>query len=326
MPLRVVFMGTPHFALPTLKALIESPEIDLVGVLTQPDRPSGRGQKLTPPPVKELAQMANLTVKQPERLRKDEAVMAWLAEQQADFFVTAAFGQILPQAVLDMPKIATVNVHASLLPTYRGANPVQWAVINGDTETGVTTMLTVLEVDAGDMLMRATTPIAQDDTAVDVLGRMAEAGGAIIVPSLVGLASGALVPEAQDASQSTHAPKLTKDDARLDWSQSTAVIHNKIRGQQPWPGAEAILEALSGNPEESLVMKVHRSVVMEAPSSLYAASQPGAILGVTPVGVWVQTGDGVLCITELQPPGKPKMKAADWANGVLRRGEPRFFE
>lgn len=315
--LRVIFMGTPHFALPTLQALIESPEIELLGVLTQPDRPSGRGQKLVAPPVKELALMHNLPIWQPERLRKDEACQAWLKEQAPDFFVTAAFGQILPQSVLDIPKYATVNVHASLLPKYRGANPVQCAVINGDTETGVTTMLTVLEVDAGDMLLNAKTPISENDTAVDVLGRMAMAGGSIIVESLTGMASGKLVPQAQDTSQMTHAPKLNKEDAMIDWSQTAQTIHNKIRGQQPWPGAETMWG--------DLVIKIHRTQVVPITEANANKQEPdqyhpaGTILQTVKEGILVQTGRGILCISELQPPGKPKMRASDWANGTLRQ-------
>lgn len=313
--LKVVFMGTPAFALPTLQALINHPEIQVLGVLTQPDRPSGRGQKLQPPPVKELAQQHQLPVFQPERLRKDEAVLAWLQEQQADFFVTAAFGQILPQSVLDMPRFGVVNIHGSLLPKYRGANPVQWSILNNETLMGITTMLTALEVDSGDMLLSRAIEILPNETAGELLERLSILGGDIIVESLQGMASGAIIPEPQNHSEATHAPKLTKEDAVIDWEQPAQVIHNKIRGQNPWPGATMDFTLPSG---EVVHLKVHRSLINEFPVSEFPSKSPGQFLGADKKGIWMQCADRPLLLAVIQPPGKPKMQAADWANGVLK--------
>ena len=313
--LKVIFMGTPSFALPTLEALLNHPQIEVIGVLTQPDRPSGRGQKLQHPPVKDLALRHQLVVFQPERLRKDETVLKWLREQQADFFVTAAFGQILPQVVLEMPKYGVVNIHGSLLPQYRGANPVQWAIINNAAETGITTMLTALEVDAGDMLLRRALAIEPNESAGELLIRLSVLGGEMIVESLLGLATGQIKPEPQDHTQSTHAPKLNKENAVIDWQQSAQVVHNKIRGQNPWPGA--VLEAVLPSGEK-IQLKIHQSLIHESPDVAVVSKMPGQISYHDKKGLWVQCGDRPLLVSIIQPPGKPKMKASDWANGVFK--------
>ncbi|MCA9798683.1 MAG: methionyl-tRNA formyltransferase [Cyanobacteria bacterium HKST-UBA04] len=318
--LRVVFMGTPEFAVPSLQALLADDAIEVLAVFSQPDRPSGRGQKLTPPPVKALALAHHLPVYQPVKLRKEPDMLEALAGFAPDFLVTAAFGQILSQPVLDIPKYGTVNVHASLLPKYRGANPVQWSILNGDAETGVTTMLTELDVDTGPMLRRITVPIDPMDSAVELVEKLSQAGASILAGSLKDMASGALQPEAQDHAAATHARKLEKTDAPIDWTQAAPVLHNKIRGQQPWPGT---CSSFAGQ-----LIKFHQSL---PPGHLAydqvqgQAPRPGQIIGLVETGVAVQTGQGPLIVTQLQPPGKPRMAARDWANGALRDGaEPVF--
>lgn len=317
--LKVVFMGTPAFALPTLQALIDSSVIEVCGVMTQPDKPSGRGQKLTPPPVKLLAEENQLPVLQPVRLRKDEKAQAWLKQFEPDFLVTAAFGQILPQSVLDIPKYGVVNIHASLLPKYRGANPIQWAILNDENTMGITTMLTVLEVDAGDMLVQREIPIEETDTALTMVEKMANLGGQMIVESLQGLASGSITPTPQDATKSTHAPKLEKEDAQLDWNQPARSIFNKVRGQQPWPGVETILN--------EQVIKINQVSLVIPEAFAHLKGQVGEVVAIHKSGLLVQAKDGLLLIQQLQPPGKPKMLAADWANGGLRNlPTPWIFE
>lgn len=318
--LRVIFLGTPAFAVPSLNALLADAAIDVLGVMTQPDRPSGRGQKLTPPPVKVLALEAGLPVCQPTRLRKEPEMIAWLRDQNPDYLVTAAFGQILPQEVLDIPRLGTVNVHASLLPHYRGANPVQWAILNNQTETGITTMLTALEVDAGPMLLQARTPIQPNEDAASLTERLAQLGAEILPQSLHGLAAGEIVPQVQDATQATHAPKLDKDAAWIDWAQPALAIHNKIRGQQPWPGATTML----GDQILKLRQSRHPQTWPDSEHFMKPGS-PGEILGIIKEGIVLQTGTGPLLVESLQPPGKPKMAARDWANGALQQvTHPQF--
>jgi len=290
--LKIIFLGTPEFALPSLNALLAHPDMDVIGVMTQPDRPAGRGQKLTPSPVKVLALENQIPVMQPERLRKEPEMIAWLHNFAPDFLVTAAFGQILSQAILDIPKHGTVNVHASLLPAYRGPNPVQWAILNGDAKTGVTTMLTDIGIDTGAMLLKAETPIDPDEDALALTHRLAELGGDILPKTLLDYAQGRLTPQPQDETLATHAPKLEKTDASIDWSRPAQVIHNKIRGQQPWPGATAEIF--------DMLVKILKTRL-------------------SPPGLMVQAQDGPLWIEKLQPPNKPPMSAKDWANGIRKK-------
>jgi len=308
--LTVIFLGTPEFALPSFNALLSHPDINVIGVMTQPDRPSGRGQKLTPSPVKCLALEHQLSVMQPERLRKEPDMIAWLRDLVPDFLVTAAFGQILSQAVLDIPKYGTVNVHASLLPAYRGPNPVQWAILNGDDKTGVTTMLTDIGIDTGAMLLKADTLIDPDEDALSLTHRLAELGGTILPKTILEYARGNLIPQPQDETQATHAPKLEKTDAALDWSQPAKTIHNKIRGQQPWPGATSHIADLPVK-----ILKTRLPDPMASPSHAH----PGDIIGTTDTALIIQTQDGPLFIEKIQPPNKPVMSAKDWANGLRHK-------
>lgn len=321
MTYRVIFLGTPEFAIPSLKALLADNGLAVVGVMTQPDRPAGRGRKLMAPPVKTLALEVGLEVRQPIRLRKESEMIAWLRAHQPDFLVTAAFGQILSEEVLDIPKYGTVNVHASLLPKYRGPNPIQWAIINGDVKTGVTTMLTKLGVDAGPMLRQAETDIEPNEDAVTLTQRLSALGANILSPSLHGLASGEIEPIPQDVTLVTHAPKLDKEDAWIDWSQPALTIHNKIRGQQPWPGAVTAIEE-----NQLKVAKTLSPLTWVDSKNFITTGKPGEILAIIKDGLVVQTGDGPLLVEAVQPPGKPKMNASDWANGALNHVTSRRFE
>jgi methionyl-tRNA formyltransferase len=232
---RVVFMGTPVFAVPTLEKLFAAGyEVPLV--VTQPDRAKGRGGALAAPPVKEAARRLGLEVYQPERVRRPEA-QARLAEIKPDCMVVVGYGQIIPQSVIDIPPHGIINVHASLLPKYRGAAPIQWAIINGETRTGVTTIRIDAGLDTGDMLRKAETDIGPDETAVELSTRLSEMGANLLVATLSGLESGTIVPVRQDSAQATLAPILKKEDGRIDWTRPAAEIHNRVRGLLPWPGA-----------------------------------------------------------------------------------------
>ncbi len=223
--------------------------------------------------------------------------------------------------MLDIPKYGTVNVHASLLPRYRGANPVQWAIINGDTVAGVTTMFTVLAVDAGPMLLKADTPINLEEDAASLVERLAHLGAGILPESLRRYAAGTLQTQEQDASPMTQAPKLTKEDAWIDWNQPALQIHNRIRGQQPWPGAVSQIG--------DITLKIHKTRWPEGwadSEKFIKTGQPGEILGTIQEGLVVQTGSGPLLLEVVQPPGKPRMPARDWANGTLKQISRHQFQ
>ena len=314
MPIRVVFLGTPDFSVPCLQALLDAPDIDVIGAVTQPDRPSGRGHKLKPTPVKTLAQSHGVTVQQPKSLRKDADVQAWLRDQAPDFLVTIAFGQILPQTVLDIPAHGTVNVHASLLPRYRGANPIQRAIVEGCTTTGLTTMLTDIGVDTGDMLLTTEIPIGPDDTAMDLHDRLSQAAGPLLLTTLRGIIDQSLSATPQPHDQATHAPKGSRDDATLDWTMDAATLHNRIRGQQPWPG---VMLTSEGQPLKILKSRHLTEDAMDFPEK----AQPGLLYRLAIDGrIAVKTPTGWLEWVTVQPAGKKPMPARDWANGLLARG------
>ena len=297
--IRTVFMGTPDFALDTLHGLIDA-GLDLVGVYTQPDRPKGRGNKLAAPPVKELALEQGIPVFQPVKLRAPEAV----AELQAlapDLIVVVAYGQILPQAVLDIPRFGCINVHASLLPKYRGAAPINQAVVDGETETGVTTMQMDAGLDTGAMLVKKAISIGPNETAGELHDRLAKVGRAAMDETIARLLDGSLRAEAQDDALSSYAPMMKKEDGLIDWSRSAMQIHNQIRGLAPWPGAYTSLDG------ETLKL---------ADSELCAgAGVAGTVLGADSAGVVVACGDGALRIGELQLPGKKRLPAAEFLRG-----------
>lgn len=305
--IKVVFMGTPAFSVPCLKSLLASDVIEVVGVVTQPDRPAGRGKKLVPPPVKTVAEEAGLPIFQPTSLKKDAELLDWLRCQNVDFFVTIAFGQILNQEILDIPQRGTVNVHASLLPQYRGANPIQQAIIDGQPETGLTTMLTDIGVDTGDMLQKVVVGIDENMTAQQLHDALSEEAGPLLVYTLTGLVDGSVQPQPQNHDDATHSPKAKKEHAFIDLAQSALMLHNRIRGQQPWPGA-SVNVVIDGQPQ---LLKITESLLVDA-------EQTGTIgsVDLNDGLLTVQTGQGVLGFKTVQPQGKKPMAAKDWVNGL----------
>src|SRR5678815_3480494 len=285
--MRIVFMGTPEFAVPSLEALLKSDD-QVVGIVTQPDRPKGRGQQLSLSPVKVIAQREGLPLLQPTRM-KDPLFMAELSGWKPDLIAVAAFGRILPPVILSLPPRGCINVHGSLLPKYRGAGPIQWAIINGETETGITTMLMDEGMDTGAMLLQEAIPITTDDTAGSLSTRLAELGGRLLVETIVRTKSGTLVPRPQDSSRATLAPLLKKEDGVIDWALPATALANRIRGLSPWPGAYTFHGA-------------DRWVICRAVAINETPSQaPGQVAAITRDAIQVATAHGVLAIKELQP-------------------------
>lgn len=300
--MRIVFMGTPEFAVPSLQALIDA-GYEVVGVVTQPDRPVGRKKTLTPPPVKVLALQHNIPVLQFERIRRPEGRQA-LEELQPDLFVTAAFGQILSQKVLDIPKYGTINVHASLLPEYRGSAPINWCIVLGEKKAGVTTMMTDIGIDTGDMLLRDEVEIGANETAEELTERLAILGAGTLIRTLKALEDGTLTRTPQDEEKSSYQPMLTREMGEMVWSKSAQQLHDLVRGLYPWPGAYTTME--------SGVLKVWSSLV----SDMVSDAAPGTIVKASPKeGLFVACGQGVLQIVEMQAPGSKRMNARDYLRG-----------
>ena len=309
--MRVVFFGTPQFAVPSLERLVHSAH-DVVGVVTQPDRPRGRGQKVTDAPVKMTAVQHGLPVFQPARLR-DPEVKETLTRWAPELGVVAAYGKILPESVLNLPRFGMINVHASLLPRYRGAAPVQRAVIDGMPETGVTIMRMVLALDAGGMFAKVTRPIGSDETSDIVERDLAHLGASLLLDVIDDLAAGRAVEEPQDDSLSTYASKITKEEGLIDWTLAAADIHNRVRGLYPWPHAFSYL-----NGERLIVMRSH---VAPEPTS----ADPGTIVDVSSGAISVATGHGGrLAIDEVQPEGRRAMKVRDYLAGHPIQPGTRF--
>lgn len=308
--MRVVFMGTPEFAVPTLQHLVNS-ECTVVGVVCQPDRPSGRGKKVQCGPVKTFSLAQNIPIVQPEKMKAPE-FMETLRSWNPDVIVVAAFGRILPQAILDLPSKGCLNVHGSLLPKYRGAAPIQWAVINGERETGVTIMVMDAGLDTGAILEQAVMPISAEDTAEDVASRMAEMGGSLLVPTLQKWVADSITPQEQNESQSTLAPILKKEDGLLDWSQSASTLANRVRGLSPWPGGYTFVKGERWGIWKVQVEEQDRNI--SVPSS-HAYDAPGMILDVTKQAIHVQTGHGVLHLIEIQPANKKRMAVSQYMAG-----------
>jgi methionyl-tRNA formyltransferase len=297
--IRTVFMGTPEFALATLEGLFAF-GLNVVGVYTQPDRPAGRGNKLTPPPVKVLAESRGVPVFQPAKLRAPEVVEG-LRQLAPDLIVVVAYGQILPKSVLEIPKFGCINVHASLLPKYRGAAPINKAVIDGESETGVTTMLMDVGLDTGPMLVKRSLPIGPEETAGELHDRLARLGREAMEETLRLLCAGTLKPEAQDDSASCYAPMMKKEDGRIDWRRSAAEIHNQVRGLDPWPGAYTCLDGE--------VLKIAQTAPEEG------VGEPGTVVSADRDGVRVACAGGVLKIGALQLPGKKRLSAGEFLRG-----------
>ncbi len=305
--MRIVYMGTPDFAVPTLQALLDSPH-QVVGVFSQPDRPKGRGYKLVPPPVKELAQSRQIPVYQPEKMR-DGIAAGILKELQPDVIVVAAYGRILPKEILELPPYGCINVHASLLPQYRGAGPVQWSVINGEKTTGVTTMFMGEGMDTGDILEQESTTIGPDETAGELMDRLADLGANLLLHTLKRLEAGEAVRTVQDEGRATYAPMLKKSDGALDFSQPAYKLYDLIRGVSPWPGAYAYLG--------DKLIKIHRA----APLSDHKG-EPGFLTGGK--RMIVSCGEGALELLEVQPQGGKRMRGEDFLRGLRFDVEKKF--
>lgn len=304
--MKIVFMGTPAFAVPSLRMLLEE-GYEVVAVVTQPDRPQGRKKTLAPSPVKEAALELGLPVLQPERMRRPEAV-AELAAYEPDLIVTAAYGQILPKSVLELPKNGCVNVHGSLLPKYRGGAPIQRCIINGEKVTGVTLMYMAEGLDTGDMISRVEVPIEDEDTSGTMFGKLSIAGRDLLKAEMPRLAAGRVEATVQDDSEATYAPNLSREDERIDWTAGSLATYNRIRGLVPFSGAFTLW-----NDE---TFKVWAAAKPDNGSSAGGNTAPGTVLSVSERGVEVKTGDGILMLTTVQPAGKKAMSAADFSRGA----------
>ena len=292
-------MGTPDIAATCLKKILAD-GFDVVGVYTQPDRPKGRGMKLVASPVKEVAVAAGIPVFQPENFREEETVEA-LRALQPDICAVVAYGRILPQKVLDVPKYGCINIHASLLPKYRGSAPYQWAVLDGLTETGVTAMYLTREMDAGDIIDISKTPIGENETAGELLDHLAVLGAELLSKTLTRFESGKVPATPQDAAGVSYAPMLDKSMCPIDWTKTAQQVHNHVRGLHPWPVATMELQGKT--------FKVHETRVVEG------SGKPGEILSLTKTGLRIACGEGAVEITSLQAEGGKRMAAPDYFRG-----------
>lgn len=299
--MRIVFMGTPEFAVPSLEALLKS-DYQVVGVVTQPDRPKGRGQALAAPPVKIVAQRAGLPLLQPLKIKTPDFLAA-LAAWKPDLIAVAAFGRILHAPILTLPLMGCVNVHGSLLPKYRGAAPVQWALINGESETGITTMLMDEGMDTGPILLQERLPILPEDTAGTLAPRLAELGGRLLVETVRQLNAGTLTARPQDPAQATMAPLLKKEDGLLDWSLSAQALVNRVRGLSPWPGAYTFYDDVRWNIWKAAALHERTQDV------------PGTIVEVTKQSIRVATGHGTLELLEIQAANAKRMSVGQFLAG-----------
>ena len=298
--MRVVFMGTPDIAATCLKKILTE-GFEVVGVYTQPDRPKGRGMKLTASPVKETALSAGIPVFQPENFREEETVQQ-LRDLKPDICAVVAYGRILPQKVLDVPGLGCINIHASVLPAYRGSAPYQWAVLDGLKETGVTAMYLVREMDAGDIIDVSKTPIGENETAGELLDRLAELGADLLSKTLTRFAeNGKLPARKQDETKVSYSPMLEKTMCPIDWTKSARQVHDHVRGLQPWPVATMELQGK--------IFKVHETRVVSG------SGKPGEILGLTKTGLRIACGEGAVEIRVLQAEGGKRMNAPDYFRG-----------
>lgn len=301
--MRILFMGTPDFAVPSLKALIEAGH-EICGVFTQPDKPKNRGMKLQAPPVKEVAITHDIPVYQPVSV-KDGTALEIIEQLAPELIVVAAYGRILPNSILEYPEKGCINVHSSLLPKFRGAAPIHWAVISGETETGVTIMHMAQELDAGDIIDQVTTPIDPDESVEAVHDRLAELGGKLLVDVVAKIADGTATRTPQDSSQATYASMLSREMSKVDWDMPAKAIHDKIRGLSPWPAAST--DVISGD-----TIKLFGSVNTGESTS----AQPGTIVAAGKQGIDIACGDGkILRIVQLQAAGGKRMAAADYLRG-----------
>lgn len=297
--MRVVFMGTPDIAATCLKRIL-SDGFEVVGVYTQPDRPKGRGMKQSACPAKQVAEEAGIPVFQPETFREEETVEQ-LRALKPDVCAVVAYGRILPQKVLDVPRLGCINIHASLLPKYRGSAPYQWAVLNGEKETGVTAMYLCREMDAGDILDAVKTPVDENETAGELLNRLAELGAELLSKTLGRLSQGPVEAVRQDSSQVSFAPMLDKSMCPIDFTKTAQQVHNQVRGLHPWPVATMELQGQ--------LLKIHETRLCEG------SGEPGQILGLSKTGLQIACGQGAVEIRSLQAQGGRRMDAADYFRG-----------
>ncbi|MBD2305809.1 methionyl-tRNA formyltransferase [Chroococcidiopsis sp. FACHB-1243] len=320
--MKIIFFGTPEFAVPTLEKLLSHPEFDVVAVVTQPDKRRGRGNELTPSPVKTVATARQLPVWQPSRVKKDAETLNLLKQSGADFFVVVAYGQILSQQILDLPRLGCINVHGSILPKYRGAAPIQWCLYNGETETGITTMLMDAGMDTGAMLLKAYTPIHILDNAYDLAARLSTLGADLLIETLLQLASQAIAPIPQNNDEATYAPLIKKENYALDWSKTAIALHNQIRGFYPNCTAtfrDRALKILATVPLDAAYTSQLPPDLQQLThnfSDLSSDRRPGEIVQtVKGIGAVIQTGAGLLLLREVQPAGKRPQSGWDFVNG-----------
>lgn len=314
--MRIVFLGTPEFAVPSLRALLDNEAFHVCAVFTQPDRPAGRGRRCLPGPIKQLAQSRGIPVFQPEKIRAEEN-RAIVENFHPDFLVVVAFGQILPGWMLSSASLAPVNVHGSLLPKYRGAAPVAWAILKGDTVSGVTTMLMDEHMDTGPMLLKHEVPVPKSMTSGQLSSELSSAGAQLLIPTLEGLKLGTIQPVPQDDSQATMAPRITKEMGEISWSHSAWEIHNRVRAFNPWPLAHTSFRAQR--------IQILRS--MPDGEVVRDAVRPGTYLESTRTGIRVSCGGGtVLEVLEVKLQGKSGISGRDFANGARLQPNTLLFE
>lgn len=306
--IRVIFFGTPKIALKSLDYLVKSDKITVVAIVTQSDKPAGRGHKILPPPIKEYALEHNIPVFQPISLRKDFEIQDALKKLEPDFFVTFAFGQILSKEVLQIPKYATINLHASLLPLYRGANPIQRALINGDKKTGICTMVTEEGLDCGAICLKDEIEITENMNYEELFELIAQKAPELIEVTLLNIKSGALKPIEQHHEKATYAHKIKKEEAQIDWSKPAREIHNWVRGLYKYPSAHCFFKGK--------LVKILETRVLDDEIPAGFIGEAGEFLKVSKEGIEVSTAQGILLIVKVKPEGKGEMFARDWANGL----------
>ncbi len=322
--MKIIFFGTPQFAVPSLERLLDHPEFDVVAVVTQPDKRRGRGNKLTPSPVKAVAVDHHIPVWQPRRVKKDTETLSSLQQAEADAFVVVAYGQILSQQILDLPRLGCINGHGSILPKYRGAAPLQWCLYHGETETGMTTMLMDAGLDTGPMLLKESLTISLLENAIELAQRMANLSAQLLVETLLQLKAEQLQPTPQNDSDATYAPLIKPEDYYLDWSKSAIALHNQIRGFFPNCVTSFRDQALKvsatlplGSAYESQLLSQWPELEQQWPSLSELSGDPGEIVTVIKrFGPVVQTGDGLLLLREVKLAGKRSQSGWDFANGT----------
>ena len=307
--INIVFFGTPDIGLPSLEHFYNSDKFNVQAVVTQPDKPSGRGHKLTPSPIKKFALEHDIKIFQPKSIRKEPEIIEALKELEPDFFVTFAFGQILSQEVLDIPKYETINLHVSLLPKYRGANPIQRAIINGDKKTGICTMITELGLDCGDICMKYPIEITKNMNCVELFELCASNSPELLEKTLIGIKDGTLKPTPQCEDGVCFADKLKKEECKIDWTKSADEIHNLVRGVYKCPGA---FFEYNGK-----IIKVLETEPIETTND--NGVQIGEFANFSKQGIDVKTGNGYLRLIKIKPEGKGEMLARDWANGIKQK-------